>query len=90
MEQIAPYPETFLLPPGTREVLYAASQRHLGYEPLPSLVTPDGKAVSQWKPSEDELRRLVSGEPITLVVWTFNQPLQPVCLVVGGADLTGG
>ena len=88
MEQIAPYPETFVLPKGTSLTLYAANQAHLGYEPLSSLHTPDGKVISQWKPTDDELKRLVAGEPLTLIVWTFNEPLQPVCLMVGGVDLT--
>jgi len=87
MEQIAPYPETFILPEGTRQTLYAAEQAHLGYEPLPSLRTPDGKVASQWRPSEDDLRRLNAGEPITLIVWTHGRDLQPVCVMVGGVDL---
>ena len=85
MEQIAPYPEKFVLPKGTRMTVYAANQPE--YEPLPSIVTPDGKVVSQWKPTEEELKQLMAGEPLTLVVWTFNRPLQPVCLGVGGFDL---
>jgi hypothetical protein len=88
MEQIAPYAELFILPKGTELTVYAADQAHLGYEPLPSIRTPDGKVVSQWKPSAEELVRLNLGEPLTLIVWTFNARLQPVCLMVGGADLT--
>lgn len=88
MEQIAPRGETFKLPEGAREALYAAEQAHLGYEPLASLRTPDGKVACQWLPDAGELARLNAGEPITLVVWTFNRPLQPVCLAVGGLDLT--
>lgn len=87
MDQIAPYTDTFLLPAHSELTLYAANQAHLGYAPLPSIKTPDGKVVSQWKPSEEELKRLVAGEPLTLIVWTFNQPLQPQCLMVGGVNL---
>lgn len=87
MEQIAPHPEMFLLPAGYQLALYAADQGHLGYEPLPSIKTPDGKVVSQWRPTPEELGRLAAGEPLTLVVWTFNRALQPVCLAVGGLDL---
>lgn len=86
MENIAPYPETFKLPEGSVLPVYAADQPE--YQPLPSIRTPDGKVVSQWKPDEDELKRLVAGEPITLVIWTFNRRLQPVWLGVGGCDLT--
>jgi hypothetical protein len=88
MEQIAPYPDMFILPEGSKLTVYAADQAHLGYEPLPSIKTPDGKVVSQWKPTQEELKRLFDGEPLTLIVWTFNQKLQPVCLGVGGFDLT--
>jgi hypothetical protein len=88
MQQIAPYPEMFRLPDNTAFTVYGANQAHLDYQPLPSLKTPDGKVVSQWKPTEDELQRLIAGEPLTLIVWTFNRPLQPLCLAVGGVDLT--
>ena len=86
MEQIAPYPETFLLPEGSKTTVFAANQPQ--YEPLPSIVTPDGKVMSQWKPDAKELKRLSAGEPLTLIVWTFNHPLQPIFLGVGGFDLT--
>lgn len=86
MEQIAPYPETFILPQGSALTVYAANQEH-EYEPLPSIKTPDGKVASQWRPSAEELARLIAGEPLTLVIWTFNEPLQPLYLAVGGLDL---
>lgn len=88
MEMIAPYTEMFILPEGTKLALYAADQTHLGYLPLPSIRTPDGKVASQWKPTVEELERLNAGEPITVVVLTFNQPLQPMDIGVGGFDLT--
>lgn len=87
MEQIAPYPEMFLLPEGSKTTVIAANQPQQ-YEPLTSIITPDGKVVSQWKPDTDELKKLVAGEPLTLIVWTFNHPLQPIFLGVGGFDLT--
>jgi hypothetical protein len=87
MEQIAPYTEQFLLPAGYTLPVYAADQAHLGYEPLSSIKTPDGKVASQWRPTPEELAALNAGQPITLIVWTFNAPLQPVCLGVGGMDL---
>ena len=87
MEIMKPKPEMFLLPEGTRDVTYAEHQQHLGYTPLPSLQTRDGKVVSQWKPDAGELELLKNGVPITLCVWTFGRPLQPVCIAVGGMDL---
>lgn len=85
METIKPQAEMFLLPAGTREANYAEHQPQYGT--LPSLVTPDGKVVSSWMPDANELALLNTGVPITLVLYTFNQPLQPIVLAVGGLDL---
>jgi hypothetical protein len=78
---------TFLLPEGSEEVTYAKEQGHLGYAPLPVIRTPRGKLASQWMPTPGELALLNEGVPVTLVVWTFGDPPQPVSLMVGGADL---
>ena len=88
MEILPPDPSQCVLPPGTQSTTYAEHQKHLGYLALPSLKTPDGKVLSQWRPTPDELAALNCGQPITLVVWTFNTPLQPISLTVGGVDLT--
>jgi hypothetical protein len=85
MDVINPRAAMFLLPAGTREANYAEHQPE--YETLPSLVTPDGKVVSQWMPDANDLVLLNSGVPVTLVLYTFNQPLQPITLAVGGLDL---
>ncbi len=86
MELIAPHPEAFELPDGWTVPVYAADQPQ--YNPLPCIRTLDGKVISQWRPSDEELKQLFAGEPITLVLHTFNQPLQPIQLFVGGADLS--
>lgn len=86
MIPIDPAPEAFLLPAGTESVRYA--EDHPDYLPLPSLRTPDGRVVTQWRLEPREVELLRSGEPVTLVLRTFNQPLQPVILTVGGLDLT--
>jgi hypothetical protein len=85
MDITTPDRSTFLLPEGTRAVEIAKDQP--GYLNLPSLVTPDGKVASQWIPNANELALLNAGVPVTLVCYTFNRPLQPVSLMVGGADL---
>lgn len=85
MDIVKPDPSKFLLPEGSREVNYAEHQPE--YLTLPSIQTPDGKVASQWKPTLGELALLNEGVPVTLVCWTFNQPLQPISLMVGGADL---
>lgn len=85
MQIVEPKAEMFLLPNGTRTVKFAEHQDE--YETLPSLVTPDGKVASQWKPTAGELALLNADVPVTLTCWTFNRPLQPVSICVGGADL---
>ena len=87
MNIVKPDITKFLLPDNSQEVTFAESQAHLGYSPLPSIKTPDGKVASTWIPTPGELALLNKGVPVTLVVWTFNQPPQPVSLMVGGANL---
>jgi hypothetical protein len=85
MDTVKPNAKTFLLPDGTREAKYAEHQ--VEYGTLPSLVTPDGRVISQWMPDANDLALLNRGVPVTLVLHTFNQPLQPIILAVGGLDL---
>jgi hypothetical protein len=85
MTIIKPDRTKFLLPCGADEVNYAEQQPQ--YQTLPSIRTLDGKVASQWLPTPGELALLNEGVPVTLVVWTFNRPLQPVSVMVGGADL---
>jgi len=85
MDIVKPNAELFLLPDKTRAVNYAEHQAE--YLTLPSLVTPDGRVVSQWLPDAHDLALLNNGVPVTLVLHTFNQPLQPIILAVGGLDL---
>lgn len=85
MKIIDPKPEICLLPEDAELVTYAKDQPQ--YRPLPSIKTKDGKVVSMWELTENEKELLKNGAPVTLVVHTFNHPLQPVLLVVGGVDL---
>ena len=85
MNIVKPIIAQFVLPATTREVNIAEHQAE--YQTLPSLVTPDGKVASQWRPDANELAMLNAGVPITLVCWTFGRPLQPVSIGVGGMDL---
>lgn len=87
MNIVKPDPAKFILPEGADEVTFAENQGHLGYSPLPVIRTLGGKIASQWLPTPGELALLNLGVPVTLVVWTFNQPPAPVSLMVGGADL---
>jgi hypothetical protein len=82
MLPIAPKEELIrAMPDGAKEVVFAADQPQ--YEPLPAVRIPDGRVVTQWRPSKSELALLYKGEPITIVVHTFNTPLQPISVLVG-------
>ena len=86
MIPITPNPDLCLLPPGTMAITYAKDQPQ--YLPLSTLKTPpDGRVVSQWQFTENERLLLANGVPLTLVLHTFNEPLQPIILIVGGVDL---
>jgi hypothetical protein len=67
-------------PDGTREIVYAKDQPE--YIPLTTYHQPDGTVVTCWMPDEDELRALLSGEPLVIEVLTFNTPLQPLRVYV--------
>lgn len=82
MLPIAPREELLrVMPEGATQVVFAADQPQ--YEPLPAVRIPDGRIVTQWRPSKSELALLYKGEPITIVVHTFNTPLQPMSVLVG-------
>lgn len=85
MEITTPDTSKFLLPEGTISHVMNGPRRE--YNDLPTLITPDGKVASQWIPTPGELALLNLGVPVTLVCWTYGEPLQPVSLMVGGADL---
>lgn len=89
MDIVKPNADLFLLPAGAREVTIAPPPANSlpGCEALPAIVTPDGKVASSWRPTAGELAMLNAGVAVTLVVWTSGRPLQPVCLMVGAADL---
>lgn len=77
---------------GWAKVVYAKDQPE--YQPLPTLRqvgTVEGRVLSRWRPTEDELIKLLAGDDLYLEVWTFNnecrrcgqqQGLQPVRLGV--------
>jgi hypothetical protein len=65
---------------GARYVVIAKDQPE--YVPLPALVHPDGRVVTEWEPTEEERAALVRGERVRLTTWTFGLPLQPVLLEI--------
>lgn len=67
-----------------KAVVFAKDQPE--YIPLPAVVYPDGKILTEWQPTEDERQRLARGEHVRLWIWTFGKPLQPVMLEVTSAD----
>lgn len=86
MIPIKPNPALFLLPDEYEVVTYAKHQTDK-YLPLSSIRTPDGRVASQWSPDANERILIANGAPITLVLHTFRLPLQPIQIMVGGADL---
>lgn len=71
------------LPDGSKAVVLAEKQKE--YEPLPCIRTREGAIVTRWRPSEEDLRRLVRGEDVYLVVVVGGAlvPAPPVALSVG-------
>lgn len=65
---------------GTRPVVFARDQPE--YDPLPALVFPDGKIVTEWTFTEEERAAIAKGENLRLWIWTFGQRLQPVALQI--------
>ena len=63
-----------------RLVVFAKDQPE--YTPLPALLFPDGKVLTEWTFTEDERRAIARGENLRLWIWTFGRPLQPVALEV--------
>ena len=60
---------------GARRIVIAKDQAE--YIPLPALVYPDGKVLTEWQPTEEERAALARGENIRLWVWVF--PHRCVC-----------
>lgn len=65
---------------GTRLVIFAKDQPE--YRPLPALLYPDGKVLTEWSFTEEERAAVARGENLRLWIWTGNRPLQPVALEV--------
>ena len=86
MEPVDPCIPLELLPPGCRASLLAEQQQE--YLTLPSVRTPDGKVVTRWRLSAEEVAAIARGADLYLIVWTFGQPFQPVALTVAPPDLT--
>jgi len=86
MQPILPNRDQFELPSNTVALTYAKDQPE--YLPLPCLRTEDGRVITQWEPTAEELDWLCKGQPITIVIHTFNDNLQPVQVGVGGMNLT--
>jgi hypothetical protein len=63
-----------------RELVYAKDQPQ--YLPLPTHKTPDGRVLSRWELSEEEVQQIVHTRSIYLTLLTFDQPLQPIILGV--------
>jgi hypothetical protein len=85
MEPIEINAALFLVPEGMRAVRYLGPKGS-NILPLPTLVTPDGRVVSQWQPNANELELLKNGVAVTLVLHSGGQ-VAPMQIGVGGFDL---
>lgn len=86
MDPVDPCIPLELLPPGCRAYVLAEHQTK-DYLPLPSVRTPDGKVITRWRPTPEELQLLLAGRDLYLITWTFHQLFQPVAMTVGPPDL---
>lgn len=57
------------------------------YQDLPAIKFPDGEVLTCWEMSEEEFQEFSKTKKIYVMVLTFNQPLQPLNIVVNPADL---
>lgn len=81
------FPDKSLAPERSREVTYggpAVGQPQ--YLPLPTLVTPNGWVISQWRPTAADLVLLNAGAPLTLALKT-DGGWPPCILAAGGLDM---
>jgi hypothetical protein len=84
MDIIDPRVPPDLMPPGSRAFIINGPKHE--YNDLPAVVTPQGRVVSRWSPTEAERARILAGEDLYLTICTFGQRLQPVLLTVGTID----
>lgn len=61
-----------------RNCVFAEDQPE--YLPLPAFRDPDGVVVSCWELSEEEVELIRQSKKIWVIMYTFNNPLQPLCL----------
>jgi hypothetical protein len=62
------------------EVVYTKEQPE--YRPLPCIRAADGTILTRWSLNEQEKRKVLEQGYIYLTVMTFNQPLQPILMIV--------
>lgn len=62
---------------GTRAVVFAEHQPE--YIPLPALVYPDGKVLTEWAFTEEERALIARGENLRLWIWKGHVVVCPHC-----------
>ena len=62
------------------EIVYAKDQPE--YKPLRTLKAPDGRVFSRWSLTDEQRVEVAAGADIFVQVLTFNEPLQPLSLLV--------
>lgn len=61
-------------------VVFAENQPQ--YQPLPAIKTMDGRVITEWELTAEELAQIMESGRLRLTILTFGQPLQPVKLEV--------
>ena len=82
MKPIDPCIHPDLVPAGSRAVVMAAHQQEI-YQPLPTVQTPSGCVITRWELTDAERRLIFDGADVFIAIHTFNQPQQPIQVVIG-------
>jgi hypothetical protein len=84
MEPVDPRVNPAMVPTGSKATVIAKDQPQ--YVPIPSVITPDHRVITRWRPTDEERMRILKGEDIFLTI--FGTPIRPVLLSVGPLDWT--
>lgn len=80
MEIADPRVDPTLLPEGSRARVINGPHRE--YRDLPSVVTPQGRVITRWTPTEAERAQILAGEDIYVTILAGG-PINPFYVTVG-------
>lgn len=85
MEIVDPRVDPKLVPAGSRASVIA--EHHDTYRALPSVVTPTGRVITRWSPSEKERLAILRGEDLYVTLLSGGV-INPFYVTVGPVDWT--